>query len=336
LALKLQKGAEMSQIFDALRKSENERNGSDRSSPSEATELLRAAERKAASKWGVANSANSRAVEENRREGEIPQLEAASITARVDESSIDDNPTILEEWLSIVGQFQTLKASPEPESRLVCLTEPESPAAEAFRLLGVRMREIRRERLLKTLLITSTIPQEGKSMVSANLACALAKTTKQRVLLLEGDLRRPSLSAKLGIGSNPGICEWFQEKYSLMTVIYHLENAGIWIMPGGSLPESLPDVIQSGRLVALMEQLSAWFDWIIVDSPPVLPLADTSVWTNFADGILLVTRQGTTEKRQLKRGLEAIDAGKIIGAILNESNSVPHSDYYYGRPSQSN
>ena len=78
-----------------------------------------------------------------------------------------------------------------------------------------------------------------------------------------------------------------------------------------------------------MDQLTTWFDWIIVDSPPVLPLADTSVWMRLADGILLATRQGVTEKRKLLRGLEAIEPKKLIGALVNSSNNAAASDYYY-------
>jgi Mrp family chromosome partitioning ATPase len=78
-----------------------------------------------------------------------------------------------------------------------------------------------------------------------------------------------------------------------------------------------------------VDQLAELFDWVVIDSPPVLPLADTSVWSRLCDGILLVTRQGTSEKRQLQRGVDAIDPQKLIGAILNSSSSAPHSDYYY-------
>ncbi len=89
------------------------------------------------------------------------------------------------------------------------------------------------------------------------------------------------------------------------------------------------ELLQSGRLSTLMDQLNALFDWIIIDSPPVLPLADTSVWMRLADGILLTTRQGTTEKRQLQRGLEAIESKKLIGALVNSSENAATSDYYY-------
>jgi capsular exopolysaccharide synthesis family protein len=166
-------------------------------------------------------------------------------------------------------------------------------------------------------------------MVAANLACTLALRTQQKVLLLEGDVRRPTQSEVFGIGRQPGICEWLRGSQTLQQSIYRLEDPGVWILPAGSASSNSLELLQSGRLSAMMEQLTAWFDWIIIDSPPVLPLADTSVWTNLADGILLVTRQGTTQKKQLQRGLEALGSQKLIGAILNSSKNAANSDYYY-------
>lgn len=167
-------------------------------------------------------------------------------------------------------------------------------------------------------------------MVAANLACTLALRTQQKILLLEGDLRRPSLSQRFGVGRNPGLCECLQGERGLETSIYHLKSPDLWILPAGSSPNNALELLQSGRLSALMDQLTVWFDWIIVDSPPVLPLADTSVWMRLADGILLVTRQGITEKRKLQRGLEALEPKKLIGALVNGSENATDSDYYYG------
>ena len=116
---------------------------------------------------------------------------------------------------------------------------------------------------------------------------------------------------------------------SLVKNMYRLEGAGIWILPAGNATGDSLEMLQSGRTIPMMSQLTNWFDWIVIDSPPILPLADTSVWTNMADGILLVTRQGTTQKRQLKRGLEALATQKVIGAILNSAKSVEKTDYYY-------
>jgi len=113
-----------------------------------------------------------------------------------------------------------------------------------------------------------------------------------------------------------------------MRNIYRLEGPGCWFLPSGSSPRNPLELMQSGRLNALMDQLAASFDWIVIDSPPVLPLGDTSLWMRQADGVLLVTRQGATEKQKLQRGLEAIEKSKLIGALLNSSREAASSDYY--------
>jgi capsular exopolysaccharide synthesis family protein len=180
-------------------------------------------------------------------------------------------------------------------------------------------------------LITSTIPEEGKSLVAANLACALAVGSQEKTLLLEGDLRRPSLSAKFGLGRNPGLCECLKGERTLATSIYRLEGLNLWILPAGSTPSNAQELLQSGRLASLMEELTASFDCIVIDSPPVLPLADTSIWMRLANGILLVTRQGITQKRSLLRGIEALEQKKLIGALVNSSTASSAKDYYYYR-----
>jgi capsular exopolysaccharide synthesis family protein len=234
-----------------------------------------------------------------------------------------------------LAQCQTLHLSLTPQNRLVTVSDIDSPAAEAFRLLSVRLRHLRRSRELKKLLITSTIPQEGKSMVSANLACALASSTRRKILLLEGDVRRPTLSKVFSLKAYPGLCEWLEGGRSLISSLYRLEPGGIWLFPAGHAPVSPLELLESTKLPALMEQLATWFDWIIIDSPPVLPLADTSVWTRLADGILLVTRQGTTQKRHLQRGLEGLESKKVIGAVLNSSKNSSDNEYYsYRRPAE--
>jgi len=226
-------------------------------------------------------------------------------------------------------QFQSLPVSLPADSKLICLTAPESLGAEKFRFLGVRLRQLQHSRPLKKLLITSTIPEEGKSTVSANLATILARKQQPKVLLLDGDLRRPSLGKLFGLGKLPGLSEWLLGEPRPIKHIYRLEGPNLWFLPAGRPPENPLELMQSGRLSRLMEQLTAWFDWIIIDSPPVLPLADTSVWGRLADGILLVTREGTTKRRQLQRGLQALEESKVLGAVVNSSASTDHTNYYY-------
>jgi capsular exopolysaccharide synthesis family protein len=318
----------MSLIFDALQRSEAERSGVDLSALSAATELLERAELHAVSSRKAAISIEQTVVPQGTQQEMSVPLEAMppNPTARA-AGPLEVSPA--DQHLEVFPQFQSLQVDIPPQGRLACLMDGESLAAEKFRFLGISLQHLRRDRPLKKVLITSTIPQEGKSMVSTNLACSLARRTQQRTLLIEGDVRRPAISQMLGLGRLPGICETLQGEGDLLSSVYHLEGLGLWFLPAGSSPQNPLEFLQSGRLSAMMDSLSAWFDWIIIDSPPVMPLADTSLWMRLADGVLLVVRQGITEKRQLARGLEALEPKKVIGALLNGSKRQTSSDYYY-------
>src|ERR1700721_2882543 len=289
----------MSNIFDALQRAELENSGSEGLTLTLASELLQAAEQKLRDSAPIVEQPAHR-------------------------DAFDSDPAAPLEDLE---RCPVLAVSLQDDSRLVSLGKEGSLGAEKFRFLAVRLRQLRQSRPLKKILITSTIPQEGKSTVAANLACTLARRKPQKTLLLEGDLRRPNIVAQFGLGKLPGLCEWLSGESQAIN-IYRLESLGVWMLPAGSTPQNPLELMQSGKLSPLMGQLEAWFDWIVIDSPPVLPLADTSLWSRLADGILFVTRRGTTEKQQLQRGLEAIDKSKLLGALVNSSANAAHSDYY--------
>jgi capsular exopolysaccharide synthesis family protein len=230
--------------------------------------------------------------------------------------------------------FPSLEVHVGPSSRLVYFTEPDGLAAEKFRFLGLRLRQLQQKRPLKKVLITSTVPKEGKSVVAANLACTLARRQQQKTLLVDGDLRKPQLAQQFGLGKVPGLSDWLQQPLGPVTNVYCLESAGLWILPAGSTPKNPLELLQTSALSVLMEQLAARFDWIVIDSLPVLPLADTSVWLRLVDGVLLVARRGTSEKKQLKKGLEALDQSKLLATLINCSTDVAHGYYYYHRGSR--
>ena len=152
--------------------------------------------------------------------------------------------------------FPSVQVAPTPDSRLVALTEKEGLGAEKFRFLGVRLRQWQQERPLKKLLITSTLSEDGKTTVTANLAATLARRKQQKVLLLEGDLRRP-MQAQLFGGSRPaGLSEWLQSGTRTVSNIYHLEGPGFWLMPAGLPPENPLELMQSGKLGRI-----CWTNW---------------------------------------------------------------------------
>ena len=302
----------MSDIFGAIQRSESERSGIVLDASDMPTELLQMAE--SAKLAAVqADAAQTPAASEGL---------AAEIAAAGQESATALNP---------FPQLESLPVSLLRESRLVSSTEKEGLAAEKFRYLAVRLRHLQQRRPLKRLLITSTVPEEGKSMVAANLACTFAGRREQRTLLLEGDLRRPTFSHQFGLRKIRGLSEYLQYSAASSIPVYRLDALGMWILTAGNSPQNPLELMQSGKLSLLMDQLSAYFDWIVIDSPPVLPLGDTTIWTRLADGILLVTRQGRTERHQLQKGIEAIEPSKLIGALLNSSLEATHNYYsnYY-------
>ncbi|HEX3660833.1 MAG TPA: CpsD/CapB family tyrosine-protein kinase [Acidobacteriaceae bacterium] len=331
----------MSQIFDALQRAEAERAGTRTVGTSDAAELLERAERQAAHRREaiVAFGTNSTPPlsETDGPATTLAALAAAAPALGRGEPSVATLVEALAEPIQadaeknarLLEMFRPVTMAPGSGERLVSLMEGANPAAEAFRLLAVRLRHRRKESTLRKLLITSTIPDEGKSVVSANLSCALAAGTRQKVLLVGGDIRRPSLERVFGIDPGTGLCELLEGSQNLASSVYHLKDAGIWVLPAGRMKGNALEILQSNKLPVLMEQLVSLFDWVVIDSPPILPLADTSVWARLADGVLLVARPGVTKKRLLEKGLEAIDRTKVVGALLNSYRSVEEGSYYY-------
>ncbi len=217
------------------------------------------------------------------------------------------------------------------DARLICMTDQGGLAAEKFRVLGLKLRHLREKRKVQRIVITSSIPEEGKSLIAANLALNQSRSKILKTVLIDGDLRRPELGRRVGFSRDlAGLSEVLRGERQLAEVVYKLQGSGLWFLPAGVTPENPIELMQSGRLQQLLEQLGTFFDWIIVDTPPVLPLADTPLWMKLADGVLLVTREGVCEKKQLARAVEAIDNSAMLGVIVNSCSRNDHK-YYYSR-----
>jgi len=239
-----------------------------------------------------------------------------------------EQPTTGMPW----DQIKSLLPAVREESRVVTLTESNSLGAEKFRLLRTRLRNLRESRQLQKLVVTSAVPNEGKTLVAMNLAVCLAKHTDEKILLLEGDMRQPTFGDRLGMKSLPGIGEWASTDESIQRFIYRFNELQLWVLPAGSAPENPVNILQSTRFLELYKQLSRCFDWIIIDAPPLLPMADVSFWSRQADGLLLVVREGHTPKNVLQKGLETLDNPKLIGVVFNDAHEVEsayYGHYYY-------
>jgi len=254
-------------------------------------------------------------------------LQTAELQQPLTVREITSTPAVSSEPVDIKG-FKKLSLTPLPGSRLVCLSQQGSLGAEKLRLLALRLKNQRESRRLRKLLITSTMPSEGKSLTAANLAITLSRSKHLKTLLMECDLRRPTLGQVLLGRTIPGISEYLQGSLPLSEVIYETDPSGFFFLPAGFPPVNPLELMQSAKFQALLEQMSSMFDWILIDSPPVLPLADTSLLMRMSDGVLMVAREGVTEKKPLQKAVEAIDPSLMLGIVLNCCSNADHENYY--------
>jgi len=243
---------------------------------------------------------------------------------------------------AIVGEIMQLDAarqfvlSPVPTTRLVARLEPHTLAAEKLRGLAARLRQTRSPRGCKRILMASAVRGDGKSMMSANLAITLA-SQGERTLLIDGDLHKPTLHSLLGIRDRRGFTDWAEEQSSIANYLVREQRLPLWVLPAGKAVDQPLNSIQMLATRELLAKLSNGFDWIIIDSPPVVPLADSGVWSTMCDLVLLVVREGSTPKRALTKALDSIEKTKLFATILNDAisnESKYYRQYYAGRLNQ--
>ena len=216
------------------------------------------------------------------------------------------------------------------------------PAVEQFRSLRSRIFELRDVSPLKSILISSGMPQEGKSFVSVNLALSLARHKNSKVLLIDGDMRRYTMHQLLGCESQPGLADYLAGKADLVEIMQRAQEMpstdsakqpalpNLTFIAGGNGGDRAADLSGSPRFGDLIRQASPYFDWIIVDSSPVLPVSDAVNLARFCDGVLLVARGGVTKFPIAQRAQSELKAAKVLGFVLNAVHEAPQVGSYYG------
>jgi capsular exopolysaccharide synthesis family protein len=217
------------------------------------------------------------------------------------------------------------------QSRLVALSQNGNLGKEKFLVLSTHLKHLQEKRQLRRVVLTSSLKGDGKSVVAANLAISLARGTKQKVLLLEGDLRQPVLSQLLHCDEREGLSDWLQAQEAAAKFLCRLEDLPLWLLFAGIRRERPLELLQSLRLPQLLGMLDGWFDWIVIDAPPLVPLADASVWARLADGVLLVVRENQTPKKLLQQAMDGLGKSAVLGLVLNDARNVDEKYYktYY-------
>lgn len=222
----------------------------------------------------------------------------------------------------------------DPDMNVFSDSETGARAAEQFRTLRTRLYQIRSSgtSALRTVLVTSAIPAEGKTFVSHNLAQAIVRQPDRRVLLIDADLRCARLHVPLGAPSAPGLSDYLRGDADERAVIQFGPDGNLCFIPGGQEVTNPSELLSNGRLKTLLERVTPVFDWVILDSPPCLPVADSSLLAQLCDAVLLVVRAGSTPAETALKACQELKGKNIAGVVLNVvEESVAYGTHYYER-----
>jgi protein-tyrosine kinase len=279
-------------------------------------------------------------------ETEVGPLQAespAAVPVRNDEVPIESRDILSRTVLAAPGpgeylRFDDLRARcAHPlwhlDSNVNVFVNPDSGArgAEQFRTLRSRLYQMRSNQPLRTLLVTSSIPTEGKTFVTNNLAQAIIRQPDRRALIIDADLRRSRLHVPLGAPLSPGLTDYLRGTADIISIIQQGQEGNLCFIPGGDEVTNPSELLANGRMKVLLNRLAPLFDWIILDSPPCLLVADASILADFCDGVLLVTRAGVTPAATAQRACQELRGRNVVGVVLNalQDSHKYHPDYYY-------
>jgi protein-tyrosine kinase len=200
---------------------------------------------------------------------------------------------------------------------------------EQFRTLRSHLYQIRDKQPLRSILVTSSLPGEGKTFVANNLAHALARQQNCRVLLIDADLRRPDLHPGFGAPSSPGLAEYLKGEIPETTVIQRGLPEYLCFIAGGSKPQNPAELIANGRLKSLLQTIGPGFDWVILDSPPTLPVSDALMLAELCDGVLTVIRAAQTSFDSAQKSCQQLREKNLLGVALNcADEGAAYGSYY--------
>lgn len=195
-------------------------------------------------------------------------------------------------------------------------------AAEEFRALRFRLQQIREKLTLQSVLVTSALPNEGKSYVALNLARALALQPEFRVLVIDGDLRGRRLHQMFGAPTSPGLAEYLLCEADEASVLQRGKAENLFLISAGRKVAGTAELIANGRFRGLISHLTTLFDWIIVDSHAAISVSDTCLLANCCDGLLMVVRSRETPVGDVRKALERFPESSYLGVVLNEINNA--------------
>jgi protein-tyrosine kinase len=287
-------------------------------------EALKKAEQERAISQGVSSAMDTASVSSS----VLPELSSDAVAVAVSSMPSLGAPFSQD---ALLARCPQLEWKPDLSTMLFMNGNDASAGTEEYRTLRSRLYDLRERMPLKTLLVTSALPKEGKSFTSSNLAQVLARQHGRRVLLIDADLRGPRLHLMLGTFPTPGLSDYLQGRCDEFSIIQRGPLENLFFIPSGAEIEQPAELVGNGRLKTLLQRLEPLFDWIIVDSPPAIPVSDASVLAKACDGVLLVVRSNSTPFDVARKARQEFADQSLVGVVLNGMNAdqTAYARYYY-------
>ncbi len=227
------------------------------------------------------------------------------------------------------------------DKSLVAQSAPKSPISEAYRVLRTNIQFSSVDKPLKSLVITSSGPSEGKTTTICNLAVTLAQSGS-RVLIIDADLRKPKVHKVFGVGNTSGLTNILAQNYDYKLYLRRTEIQNIDLITAGPIPPNPSELLASQRMKQFLAKVSEGYDYILLDSPPVGSVTDAAILSTIVDGTILVVASGIVKIDAAKRSKELLEKvnANIVGVVLNKliknaGNHYYYYYYYYGEDSDS-
>ena len=213
-------------------------------------------------------------------------------------------------------------------TRLVLFTDPQSTGCEQYRTLRTQVFHTAERRLTQVILVTSAVAGEGKTSTILNLAWAIAQSKEKRVLVIDGDLRRPSVSSFLGLDFELGFGEVIGEISEALPAIVRVADSTLYVLSSSREATQPAELLSRERVAETLTELRKYFDYILIDAPPVVAFADARLLANHADAVIVVVRAGLAGHSTVERAIEALPANRILGVVLNGADQMSEVGYY--------
>jgi len=212
--------------------------------------------------------------------------------------------------------------------RLILVTEPHAQECEQYRTLRTQLFHATEKSKTQVVVVTSALAGEGKTSTVLNLALAIAQSKEKRILLIDGDLRRPNVASFLGLQPKIGLGEILRGEHEILSSICCLDGIDLYLLPVSQEADNPTELLSSERFGEAIAHLREYFDFILFDSPPVMPFADSRLLANHADSVILVVRAGMAPYETVEKAIDALPRERILGVVLNGAEHIREAGYY--------